>query len=227
MANTLDLIPVHGGLHRSEPCDPSSVATITEFPWLNLLQGCSDVLVYSWEWLTECFNLFLFIWLLLLILEKLQGIYHVPCKSDFLHWLLCSIKCSFWVHLCVCFPQVTLSYGGPENKHNVVSVEEIFSVQQDPTRWVHNYFANEISFLACLTIDDNSKQWVGNDISLPGILTAINECFYSSKSVILPGLVALNPMTSYLSFFRFKSVHCLLYPETSWCPTVTVKWHLT
>ncbi|XP_013924648.1 PREDICTED: beta-1,3-N-acetylglucosaminyltransferase radical fringe [Thamnophis sirtalis] len=51
--------------------------------------------------------------------------------------------------------QVTLSYGGPENKHNVVSVGEVFSIQQDPT--------------------------------------------------------------------RFKSVHCLLYPETLWCPTVTVK----
>ncbi|XP_060109514.1 beta-1,3-N-acetylglucosaminyltransferase radical fringe [Heteronotia binoei] len=53
------------------------------------------------------------------------------------------------------FKQVTLSYGGPENKHNVVSVGEMFSVQQDPT--------------------------------------------------------------------RFKTVHCLLYPDTSWCPTVTVK----
>ncbi|KAL8163359.1 UNVERIFIED_CONTAM: hypothetical protein K2H54_018905 [Gekko kuhli] len=53
------------------------------------------------------------------------------------------------------FKQVTLSYGGPENKHNVVSVEEMFNVQQDPT--------------------------------------------------------------------RFKSVHCLLYPYTAWCPTVTVK----
>ncbi|XP_054834249.1 beta-1,3-N-acetylglucosaminyltransferase radical fringe [Eublepharis macularius] len=31
--------------------------------------------------------------------------------------------------------QVTLSYGGPENKHNVVSVGEMFSVQQDPTRF--------------------------------------------------------------------------------------------
>ncbi|KAM6472950.1 beta-1,3-N-acetylglucosaminyltransferase radical fringe isoform 2-T6 [Liasis olivaceus] len=51
--------------------------------------------------------------------------------------------------------QVTLSYGGPENKRNVVSVGEVFTVQQDPT--------------------------------------------------------------------RFKSVHCLLYPETRWCPTVTVK----
>ncbi|XP_015275856.1 PREDICTED: beta-1,3-N-acetylglucosaminyltransferase radical fringe [Gekko japonicus] len=53
------------------------------------------------------------------------------------------------------FKQVTLSYGGPENKHNVVSVEEMFNVQQDPT--------------------------------------------------------------------RFRSVHCLLYPDTAWCPTVTVK----
>ncbi|XP_070790769.1 beta-1,3-N-acetylglucosaminyltransferase radical fringe isoform X1 [Pituophis catenifer annectens] len=51
--------------------------------------------------------------------------------------------------------QVTLSYGGPENKRNVVSVGEVFSIQQDPT--------------------------------------------------------------------RFKSVHCLLYPETLWCPTVIVK----
>ncbi|XP_048348169.1 beta-1,3-N-acetylglucosaminyltransferase radical fringe isoform X1 [Sphaerodactylus townsendi] len=50
----------------------------------------------------------------------------------------------------VVLKQVTLSYGGPENKHNVVSVREIFSVQQDPT--------------------------------------------------------------------RFKSVHCLLYPNTAWCP---------
>uniref|UniRef100_A0A8C5SXC7 Beta-1,3-N-acetylglucosaminyltransferase n=1 Tax=Laticauda laticaudata TaxID=8630 RepID=A0A8C5SXC7_LATLA len=51
--------------------------------------------------------------------------------------------------------QVTLSYGGPENKRNVVSVGEVFSIQEDPT--------------------------------------------------------------------RFKSVHCLLYPETLWCPTVIVK----
>ncbi|XP_044275874.1 beta-1,3-N-acetylglucosaminyltransferase radical fringe [Varanus komodoensis] len=51
--------------------------------------------------------------------------------------------------------QVTLSYGGPENKHNVVNVGEVFSVQQDPT--------------------------------------------------------------------RFKSVHCLLYPDTVWCPTPMVK----
>ncbi|XP_053561667.1 beta-1,3-N-acetylglucosaminyltransferase radical fringe [Bombina bombina] len=46
--------------------------------------------------------------------------------------------------------QVTLSYGGPENKRNVVRVKGDFSLEQDPT--------------------------------------------------------------------RFKSVHCLLYPETSWCP---------
>ncbi|KAM4824277.1 beta-1,3-N-acetylglucosaminyltransferase radical fringe isoform 5-T5 [Urocitellus parryii] len=47
--------------------------------------------------------------------------------------------------------QVTLSYGGPENPHNVVNVAGGFSLQQDPT--------------------------------------------------------------------RFKSVHCLLYPDTDWCPT--------
>uniref|UniRef100_A0A6I8P0T8 RFNG O-fucosylpeptide 3-beta-N-acetylglucosaminyltransferase n=1 Tax=Ornithorhynchus anatinus TaxID=9258 RepID=A0A6I8P0T8_ORNAN len=47
--------------------------------------------------------------------------------------------------------QVTLSYGGNENRHNVVSVVGAFSLQQDPT--------------------------------------------------------------------RFKSVHCLLYPDTSWCPS--------
>ncbi|XP_025968891.2 beta-1,3-N-acetylglucosaminyltransferase radical fringe [Dromaius novaehollandiae] len=47
--------------------------------------------------------------------------------------------------------QVTLSYGDPENKHNVVSVGGVFGLQQDPT--------------------------------------------------------------------RFKSVHCLLYPDTIWCPT--------
>nr|XP_006137340.1 beta-1,3-N-acetylglucosaminyltransferase radical fringe [Pelodiscus sinensis] len=47
--------------------------------------------------------------------------------------------------------QVTLSYGGPENKHNVVSVAGVFGLQQDPT--------------------------------------------------------------------RFRSVHCLLYPHTTWCPT--------
>ncbi|XP_049716082.1 beta-1,3-N-acetylglucosaminyltransferase radical fringe isoform X3 [Elephas maximus indicus] len=46
--------------------------------------------------------------------------------------------------------QVTLSYGGPENLHNVVNVAGGFSLQQDPT--------------------------------------------------------------------RFKSVHCLLYPDTDWCP---------
>uniref|UniRef100_A0A452UPK8 Fringe-like glycosyltransferase domain-containing protein n=1 Tax=Ursus maritimus TaxID=29073 RepID=A0A452UPK8_URSMA len=46
--------------------------------------------------------------------------------------------------------QVTLSYGGPENPHNVVNVMGGFSLQQDPT--------------------------------------------------------------------RFKSVHCLLYPDTDWCP---------
>uniref|UniRef100_A0A8C5VIW5 O-fucosylpeptide 3-beta-N-acetylglucosaminyltransferase n=2 Tax=Microcebus murinus TaxID=30608 RepID=A0A8C5VIW5_MICMU len=46
--------------------------------------------------------------------------------------------------------QVTLSYGGPENPHNVVSVAGVFSLQQDPT--------------------------------------------------------------------RFKSIHCLLYPDTAWCP---------
>ncbi|XP_053424228.1 beta-1,3-N-acetylglucosaminyltransferase radical fringe isoform X3 [Nycticebus coucang] len=46
--------------------------------------------------------------------------------------------------------QVTLSYGGPENPHNVVNVVGVFSLQQDPT--------------------------------------------------------------------RFKSVHCLLYPDTDWCP---------
>ncbi|XP_061471945.1 beta-1,3-N-acetylglucosaminyltransferase radical fringe isoform X2 [Rhineura floridana] len=48
--------------------------------------------------------------------------------------------------------QVTLSYGGPENKRNVVSVDEVFTVQQDPT--------------------------------------------------------------------RFRSVHCLLYPDTLWCPAL-------
>ncbi|XP_029454909.1 beta-1,3-N-acetylglucosaminyltransferase radical fringe [Rhinatrema bivittatum] len=46
--------------------------------------------------------------------------------------------------------QVTLSYGGPGNQHNVVNVGGIFSLQQDPT--------------------------------------------------------------------RFRSVHCLLYPDTAWCP---------
>lgn len=30
--------------------------------------------------------------------------------------------------------QVTLSYGDPENKHNVVSVGGAFGLQQDPTR---------------------------------------------------------------------------------------------
>ncbi|XP_065271752.1 beta-1,3-N-acetylglucosaminyltransferase radical fringe isoform X1 [Emys orbicularis] len=50
--------------------------------------------------------------------------------------------------------QVTLSYGGPENKHNVVSVAEVFGLQQDPT--------------------------------------------------------------------RFRSVHCLLYPDTTWCPTKNI-----
>ncbi|KAL0595767.1 Beta-1,3-N-acetylglucosaminyltransferase radical fringe [Plecturocebus cupreus] len=45
---------------------------------------------------------------------------------------------------------VTLSYGGPENPHNVVNMAGGFSLQQDPT--------------------------------------------------------------------RFKSVHCLLYPDTDWCP---------
>uniref|UniRef100_A0A8D0L5F9 O-fucosylpeptide 3-beta-N-acetylglucosaminyltransferase n=1 Tax=Sphenodon punctatus TaxID=8508 RepID=A0A8D0L5F9_SPHPU len=48
--------------------------------------------------------------------------------------------------------QVTLSYGGPENKLNVVNVEGVFSVHQDPT--------------------------------------------------------------------RFKSIHCLLYPDTVWCPAI-------
>ncbi|XP_075438295.1 beta-1,3-N-acetylglucosaminyltransferase radical fringe-like [Ascaphus truei] len=47
--------------------------------------------------------------------------------------------------------QVTLSYGGPENRRNVVSIRGAFSLEQDPT--------------------------------------------------------------------RFKSVHCVLYPDTSWCPT--------
>ncbi|KAM4664296.1 beta-1,3-N-acetylglucosaminyltransferase radical fringe [Discoglossus pictus] len=46
--------------------------------------------------------------------------------------------------------QVTLSYGGPENKRNVVRIKGAFSLDQDPT--------------------------------------------------------------------RFKSLHCCLYPETSWCP---------
>ncbi|KAM5135399.1 beta-1,3-N-acetylglucosaminyltransferase radical fringe [Mantella aurantiaca] len=46
--------------------------------------------------------------------------------------------------------QVTLSYGGPENRRNVVRIAGTFSLEQDPT--------------------------------------------------------------------RFKTVHCLLYPETSWCP---------
>ncbi|XP_074116594.1 beta-1,3-N-acetylglucosaminyltransferase radical fringe isoform X2 [Sminthopsis crassicaudata] len=46
--------------------------------------------------------------------------------------------------------QITLSYGGPENRRNVVSVGGAFSLQQDPT--------------------------------------------------------------------RFKSIHCLLYPDTTWCP---------
>lgn len=32
--------------------------------------------------------------------------------------------------------QVTLSYGDPENKHNVVSVGGVFGLQQDPTRLV-------------------------------------------------------------------------------------------
>ncbi|XP_043925662.1 beta-1,3-N-acetylglucosaminyltransferase radical fringe [Protopterus annectens] len=47
--------------------------------------------------------------------------------------------------------QVTLSYGGPENKYNVVSVRGAFSLDKDPT--------------------------------------------------------------------RFRSVHCLLYPDTAWCPS--------
>lgn len=34
------------------------------------------------------------------------------------------------------FLQVTLSYGDPENKHNVVSVGGVFGLQQDPTRLV-------------------------------------------------------------------------------------------
>ncbi|KAM4692338.1 beta-1,3-N-acetylglucosaminyltransferase radical fringe [Rhinophrynus dorsalis] len=51
--------------------------------------------------------------------------------------------------------QVTLSYGGPESRWNVVRVNGAFSLEQDPT--------------------------------------------------------------------RFKSVHCLLYPDTSWCPS---KQHL-
>ncbi|XP_056673292.1 beta-1,3-N-acetylglucosaminyltransferase radical fringe isoform X1 [Monodelphis domestica] len=46
--------------------------------------------------------------------------------------------------------QITLSYGGPENRRNVVSVGGAFNLQQDPT--------------------------------------------------------------------RFKSIHCLLYPDTTWCP---------
>ncbi|XP_072259487.1 beta-1,3-N-acetylglucosaminyltransferase radical fringe [Pyxicephalus adspersus] len=46
--------------------------------------------------------------------------------------------------------QVTLSYGGPENRRNVVRIAGAFSLEQDPT--------------------------------------------------------------------RFKTIHCLLYPETSWCP---------
>ncbi|KFO74735.1 Beta-1,3-N-acetylglucosaminyltransferase radical fringe, partial [Cuculus canorus] len=50
--------------------------------------------------------------------------------------------------------QVTLSYGDPENKHNVVNVGGVFGLQQDPT--------------------------------------------------------------------RFKSVHCLLYPDTVWCPAKKV-----
>uniref|UniRef100_A0A8C8S6U9 Beta-1,3-N-acetylglucosaminyltransferase n=1 Tax=Pelusios castaneus TaxID=367368 RepID=A0A8C8S6U9_9SAUR len=50
--------------------------------------------------------------------------------------------------------QVTLSYGGPENKHNVLSVAGVFGLQQDPT--------------------------------------------------------------------RFRSVHCLLYPNTTWCPTKNI-----
>ncbi|ELK38334.1 Beta-1,3-N-acetylglucosaminyltransferase radical fringe [Myotis davidii] len=48
---------------------------------------------------------------------------------------------------------VTLSYGGPENPGNVVSVAGGFSLQQDPT--------------------------------------------------------------------RFKSIHCLLYPDTDWCPVTS------
>lgn len=47
--------------------------------------------------------------------------------------------------------QVTLSYGGPENKYNVVSVKSAFNLEKDPT--------------------------------------------------------------------RFRSVHCLLYPDTAWCPS--------
>ncbi|XP_015415359.1 PREDICTED: beta-1,3-N-acetylglucosaminyltransferase radical fringe, partial [Myotis davidii] len=50
-------------------------------------------------------------------------------------------------------PEVTLSYGGPENPGNVVSVAGGFSLQQDPT--------------------------------------------------------------------RFKSIHCLLYPDTDWCPVTS------
>ncbi|XP_005989124.1 beta-1,3-N-acetylglucosaminyltransferase radical fringe [Latimeria chalumnae] len=49
--------------------------------------------------------------------------------------------------------QVTLSYGGMENRHNVISIGGAFSLQEDPT--------------------------------------------------------------------RFRSVHCLLYPDTSWCPKTT------
>lgn len=52
--------------------------------------------------------------------------------------------------------QVTLSYGGPDNKRNVVSVGGIFSLEQDPT--------------------------------------------------------------------RFRTVHCLLYPDTHWCPPRKTRW---
>ncbi|KAG8572954.1 hypothetical protein GDO81_012226 [Engystomops pustulosus] len=47
--------------------------------------------------------------------------------------------------------QVTLSYGGPENRRNVVRIPGVFSLEQDPS--------------------------------------------------------------------RFRSLHCLLYPEVSWCPS--------
>lgn len=56
-----------------------------------------------------------------------------------------------------------------------------------------------------------SSRSAGNNISLPETLLGI---YWNSATTIC------------FSRFRFKSVHCLLYPDTVWCPPLKVKWHL-
>lgn len=79
----------------------------------------------------------------------------------------------------MCFsPQVTLSYGGPENKHNVVSLTEAFSVQQDPTRCVHHCFSKEVCYPTSWAKKSNKKRKWHFLCQLPYICVPVLMDFY-------------------------------------------------